>query len=120
VKYFFLSEGWTIGRVWGVGGLWNETAWRRLPDIQKLNLCLWDQNEKMWLYRVEDAILMVEVKATPAHLANNPGQNIGNVVLTRLITADQVLERLCSSVARCEILPSTSLGSSQDRGGEGG
>jgi hypothetical protein len=117
VKYFFLSEGWTIGRVWGVGGLWNETAWRRLPDIQKLNLCLWDQNEKMWLYRVEDAVLMVEVKATPAHLANNPGQNIGNVVLTRLITADQVLERLCSSFARCEILPSTSLGSSQDRGG---
>jgi hypothetical protein len=57
----------------------------------------------MWLYRVEDAVLMVEVKPTEDFIAHHPNQNIGNVVLTRLITADQVLERLCSNDARCHI-----------------
>lgn len=103
MKYFFLSEGWTVGRVWGVGGLWSETAWRRSPDIEKLNLCLWDQNEKMWLYRVEEAVLMVEVKPTARLLESDPTKNIGNVVLTRLIAAEQVLERLCTIEARCQI-----------------
>lgn len=102
MKYFFLSDGWAVGRVWGVGGLWNETAWRRAPEIEKLNLCLWDQNEKMWLYRVEDAVLMVEV--TPLEpIDTNPAKNIGNVVLTRLITGDQVVDRLCTIAARCQI-----------------
>jgi hypothetical protein len=103
VKYFFLSEGWIVGRVWGVGGLWSETAWRRLPDIQQLNLCLWDQNEKMWLYCVEDAVLMVEVKPTDPLVQSDPTKNIGNVVLTRLISAEQVLERLCTIEAQCQI-----------------
>lgn len=103
MKYFFLSDGWTVGRVWGVGGLWNETAWRRQPDITKLNLCLWDHNEKMWLYRVEDAVLMVEVKPLTPTSDTDPTKNIGNVVLTRLITADQVVERLCTVAARCQI-----------------
>ena len=103
MKYFFLSEGWIVGRVWGVGGLWNETAWRRLPDIQQLNLCLWDRSEKMWLYSVEDAVLMVEVKPTAPLVASDPTKNIGNVVLTRLISAEQVLERLCNIEAQCQI-----------------
>ena len=103
MKYFFLSDEWTVGRVWGVGGLWNETAWRRPPDIEKLNLCLWDHHEKMWLYRVEEAVLMVEVKPLAPTSDTDPTKNIGNVVLTRLIAADQVLERLCTIAARCQI-----------------
>lgn len=62
MKYFFLTEGWTVGRVWGVGGLWNALAWRREPEIEKMNLAIIEQGEKMWLYRVEDAVLMLEVK----------------------------------------------------------
>ncbi|MEG4508047.1 hypothetical protein QUA82_14975 [Microcoleus sp. F8-D3] len=103
MKYFFLSDGWKVGRVWGVGGEWSHAAWRRQPDIQQLNLCLWDQKEKMWLYRVEDAVLMVEVKPTAPVDPNDPGKNIGNVVLTRLIDAEQVLERLGTIAARCEM-----------------
>nr|WP_228050238.1 hypothetical protein [Tychonema sp. LEGE 06208] len=103
VKYFFLSDGWKVGRVWGVGGEWTAAAWRRQPDIQQLNLCLSDRNEKMWLYRVEDAVLMVEVQpGTPLDPAD-PGKNIGNVTLTRLIDAEQVLERLGAIAARCWI-----------------
>ena len=94
VKYFFLSDGWIVGRVWGVGGLWTDAGWRRQPDIQKLNVCLWDQKEKMWLYRVEDAVLMVEVKPTAPADNTDPAKNIGSVVLTRLIDADQVIDRL--------------------------
>ncbi|MFM9264594.1 hypothetical protein [Tychonema sp. BBK16] len=94
MKYFFLSDGWAIGRVWGVGGLWTDAGWRRQPDITQLNVCLWDQKEKMWLYRVEDAVLMVEVKPTAPTDNTDPAKNIGSVVLTRLINADQVIDRL--------------------------
>ena len=100
MKYFFLTDGWTVGRVWGVGGLWDETARRRPPDIQRLNLCLFDQNEKLWLYRVEDAVLMLEVKPQ-IPISGNSATNIGQVVLTRLITAEQVIERLCSASVEC-------------------
>nr|WP_228055972.1 hypothetical protein [Microcoleus sp. LEGE 07076] len=104
VKYFFLSDGWKVGRVWGVGGEWNHSAWRRQPDIQQLNLCLCDsRNEKMWLYRVEDAVLMVEVQPGPTVDRTDPAKNIGNVTLTRLIDAEQVLERLGTIATRCEI-----------------
>lgn len=93
VKYFFLSEGWTVGRVWELGGLWNELAWRRKPDICRLNLCMYEQGERLWLYRVEEAVLMVEVKpATEAMV-----RPIGQVVLKRLITAEQAIELLCRS-----------------------
>ncbi len=103
MKYFFLSDGWKVGRVWGVGGEWTVAGWRRQPDIQQLNLCLSDRNEKMWLYRVEDAVLMVEVQpGTPLDPAD-PGKNIGSVTLTRLIDAEQVLERLGTIATRCEI-----------------
>jgi hypothetical protein len=95
VKYFFLSDGWTVGRVWEFGGLWNVNAWRREPDIQKMNLCILEQGEKLWLYRVEEAVLMVEVKPD-AEASAESAKTIGQVVLKRLITAEQALERLAT------------------------
>jgi hypothetical protein len=92
VKYFFLSEGWATGRVWEFGGLWNEFAWQRKPHLQKLFLCIVENGETLWLYQVEEAVLMVEVR--PLSVASQP---IGQVVLKRLITADQVIERLCNA-----------------------
>ena len=92
VKYFFLSEGWITGRVWEFGGLWNEVAWQRKPNIQKLGLCIQENAEILWLYQVEEAVLMVEVK--PAGIANQP---IGQVVLKRLMSAEQVIEKLCTA-----------------------
>ncbi|MCU0545424.1 MAG: hypothetical protein MUE44_25180 [Oscillatoriaceae cyanobacterium Prado104] len=102
MKYFFLSDGWIVGRVWGVGGEWNQSAWRRAPDIQKLDLCLWDKDEKMWLYRVEEAVLMVEVKPTGPADSSDASKNIGNVVLSRFIDAEQVIDRLGTIAARCQ------------------
>ena len=103
MKYFFLSDGWKVGRVWGVSGEWTAAGWRRQPDIQQLNLCLFDRNEKMWLYRVEDAVLMVEVQPGATLDSADRAKNIGNVTLTRLIDAEQVLERLGTIAARCEM-----------------
>lgn len=94
VKYFFLSDGWSVGRVWELGGLWNETAWRRKPQIERLNICIWENGEKLWLYRVEDEILMVEVKPTESVESSS----IGQVVLKRLITAEQVIDLIGSNV----------------------
>jgi hypothetical protein len=91
VKYFFLSEGWNVGRVWEFGGLWNEGTWRRKPIIQRLNLHIAENEERLWLYEVEEEVLMLEVKPAIED-ATNP---IGQVVLKRLITAEQVIERLC-------------------------
>jgi hypothetical protein len=90
VKYFFLSEGWRVGRVWEFGGLWNEGTWRRKPVINQLNLHIAENNEKLWLYEVEEEVIMLEVKPQ-----DGDGGGIGNVVLKRLITAEQVIERLC-------------------------
>ncbi|MGL5083620.1 MAG: hypothetical protein ACRC8A_19230 [Microcoleaceae cyanobacterium] len=103
MKYFFLTNGWIVGRVWGVGGPWDEVMGRRPPNIQQLDLCLLDTGEKLWLYRVEDAVLMIEVKPTEPQLDPSSGTGIGQVVLTRLITADQVLERLCAASAECSV-----------------
>ncbi len=94
VKYFFLSDGWTTGRVWEFGGLWNELAWQRKPIMKKLGLCIKEATEQLWLYQVEDDVLMVEVLAE-----DTTATPIGQVVLKRLITADQVIEKLCSSDA---------------------
>ncbi|MEB3164734.1 MAG: hypothetical protein VKK80_16010 [Prochlorothrix sp.] len=108
MKYFFLTQGWTVGRVWEFGGLWNELVWRRSPQIERLNLALVEpcgdrgapsELEYLWLYGVEEAVLMVEVKppiVTPAALAAQlPAPTaIGRVILKELITADQVLDRL--------------------------
>jgi hypothetical protein len=97
VKYFFLSEGWAIGRVWGSEGLWQFAAWRRAPEIEHMNVCLVEKNEILWLHRVEDAVITVEVKPTET-IAN---QNIGQVIIKRLITAEQVLERLGNAETSC-------------------
>ncbi len=96
MKYFFLPNGWTIGRVWASDGLWNEVAWRRKPDIERLNLQLTAQNETLWLYRVEELVLTIEVK--PEFPTPNA---IASVVLKRLISAPQVIERLSSAAAHC-------------------
>ncbi|KOR35800.1 MULTISPECIES: hypothetical protein [Planktothricoides] len=101
MKYFFLTEGWTVGRVWGVGGLWNALAWRREPEIEKMNLAIIEQGEKMWLYRVEDAVLMLEVKPLPELVPKE--SSIGQVLIKRLMNSDQVIEWLCTLQATCEI-----------------
>lgn len=102
MKYFFLSEGWVIGRVWELGGLWNEADWRRKPQIEQMDLWILEQGEKLWLYRVEDAVLMVEVKPTPT--IENPA--IGQVVLKRLISADQAIDLLCNPARATDTSPS--------------
>nr|WP_016868822.1 hypothetical protein [Fischerella sp. FACHB-380] len=103
VKYFFLSEGWTIGRVWASEGLWQITAWRRQPDIQRMNICLLEQGEVMWLYRVEDAVITVEVKPITSPQTGISSQAIGQVILRRLMSAEQVIERLETASARCQL-----------------
>lgn len=96
VKYFFLSDGWMVGRVWEFGGLWNVHSWRRQPEIQKMNLCILEQGEKLWLYRVEEAVLMVEVKPMPDN-DSEAAKTIGQVVLKRLIDAEQAIDRLATA-----------------------
>jgi hypothetical protein len=99
MKYFFLSSGWTIGRVWQLGGLWNENAWRRKPEIQMTNLHILEKGEELWLYQVEDAVLMVEVKPISPTEVEPATQTIGQVVLKRLINADQTISRLNTAEA---------------------
>lgn len=101
MKYFFLSEGWEIGRVWEFGGLWDEVSWRRKPQIQRLNIAIVEQGESLWLYQVEDAVLMVEV--TPR--AQSQQHTIGQVVLKRLITAEKAMLRLSGADAIANQLP---------------
>jgi hypothetical protein len=93
MKYFFLSEGWRIGRVWALGGLWNESEYRRPPQIEQLNISIEEGNERLFLYRVEPDVLMLEVKPDEENMIN-ASVEIGQVVLKRLITADQVIDRL--------------------------
>jgi hypothetical protein len=97
MKYFFLSEGWTYGRVWERDGLWDETVWRRKPEIKRLNLGIVENGGVLWLYRVEDAVLMLEVKPNPQN--EKKSSSIGQVVLKRLINSEQVIERLISAQA---------------------
>ncbi|MGK7934711.1 MAG: hypothetical protein AB4206_02745 [Xenococcaceae cyanobacterium] len=93
MKYFFLADGWSYKRIWEFGGMWDETTWRRKPEIERLNCGISQQGEILWLYQVEDAVLMVEV--TPNDAQNN--SNIGQVVLKRLISAEEVLDILNQS-----------------------
>ena len=99
MKYFFLADGWTTGRVWEFGGLWNESAWQRKPHLQQQTLCIREGDEVLRLYQAEDAILMVEVVPLPAsdlESAESPSApTIGQVVLKRLLSAEQAIERLC-------------------------
>jgi hypothetical protein len=93
MKYFFLTEGWVTGRVWTMEGLWSDAQWRRQPQIEALTIAIEENGERLRLYRVEPTILMVEVRpATPT-----PTAAIGQVVLKRLISADQVLDRLAQT-----------------------
>ena len=96
MKYFFLSDGWTTGRVWEFGGLWNEAMWQRKPQIERLNLGVRENGELLWLYQVEEAVLMVEVRPE-AELGAGGDRAIGQVVLKRLITAEQVIQYLGQS-----------------------
>ena len=82
-----------MGRVWEFGGLWNEASWRRKPEVDRLNLHISENDEKLWLYQVEEEVIMLEVKPANETAANS---NIGQVVLKRLITAEQVIERICA------------------------
>ena len=92
VKYFFLSVGWSINRVWELGGLWDESVWGRLPEINRIDLGIVEQNEHFWLYKVEEAVLMVEVHPTESSAGSE--SPFGQVLLKRLMSAEQVLERL--------------------------
>lgn len=96
MKYFFLSEGWIVGRVWGTTGLWDDVAWRRSPEIRQVNLCIVENGERLWLHQVEEAVLMLEVKPDPAAIDVQP-TSIGQVVIKRLISAEQVIELLGQS-----------------------
>lgn len=110
MKYFFLSDGWIIGRVWELGGIWNESAWRRRPQINQMTLCIWENGERLWLYGVEDAVLMVEVKPGEGVEVDPMTQSIGQVVLKRLMTAEQVIERLCLAADKNEDLDKKPVG----------
>ena len=89
MKYFFLSEGWTYGRVWEFGGLWNRATWRRDPEIKPLNYGIIQNKEALWLYEVEDAVIMLEVRPVVSE-----NSSIGQVVLKRLISPEQVIKVL--------------------------
>lgn len=91
MKYFFLSDGWTYARVWEFGGLWDQLTWGRKPEIKRLDCGMLYQQEILWLYAVEDAVLMIEVE--PEAKLHNPS-SIGQVVLKRLISAEQAIEML--------------------------
>ncbi|MDS3862372.1 hypothetical protein RIF25_16355 [Thermosynechococcaceae cyanobacterium BACA0444] len=96
MKYFFLSEGWEVGRVWEPAGIWNLAVWRRQPLIEQTALVVIEQDERLCLYQVEEAVLMVEVKPGPGLVNHSGQQGIGQVVLKRLMTAEQVLTYLIS------------------------
>ncbi len=100
MKYFFLADGWTTGRIWEFGGLWNRDAWQRSPHLQQQPLCIREGDEVLRLYQAEDAILMVEVMPIPnaseQATITQAQQQIGQVVLKRLLSADQTIERLCN------------------------
>lgn len=97
MKYFFLLEGWAVGRVWEFGGLWNEGGWRRKPDIQQTNLCMLENAERLWLYSVEESVIMIEVQPVDLERSNPASRSIGSVVLKRLISAEQAIELLCKA-----------------------
>jgi len=92
MKYFFLTAGWTYNRIWERSGIWNEVMWRRKPHIKLLPLGVEENGQTLWLYEVEDIIMMVEVVPLSDNVKLD--QNIGQVVLKRLIDSDQVLETL--------------------------
>ncbi|NRB09642.1 MAG: hypothetical protein HRU34_22965 [Richelia sp.] len=103
MKYFFLSEAWKVGRVWAADGLWEITAWRRPPEIKQLDICLVEKDEVLWLYQAETSVLMVEVKPTHSIHVLKLNKTIGQVILRRLMSAEQVIEHLGKAVAKCQL-----------------
>ncbi|AFZ45059.1 hypothetical protein PCC7418_2930 [Halothece sp. PCC 7418] len=95
MKYFFLTAGWTIGRVWEFGGLWNSNSRRRQPYLKPLPISLVENEEKLILYEVEDDVLMVEVLSPEQNEGNSSA--IGQVFLKRLISAEQVIGYLAKA-----------------------
>ena len=85
-----------VVRVCEFVGLVNVHCWRREPKIEKMNLCMLKQDEKLWLYRVEEAVIMVEVKPMPDN-HSEAAKTIGQVVLKRLIDAEQAIDRLATA-----------------------
>lgn len=119
-KYFFLSAGWAVGRVWSTEGLWDELAWRRSPQIHRTQLSIIERGETLWLYRTEEAVLMVEVKqetplaavlatgeeemaAPPSAASPAASKPFGQVVLKNLLNAEQVIDRLSNANAACHL-----------------
>jgi hypothetical protein len=94
MKYFFLAQGWQPKRVWEQNGIWNEMRWRRKPHIQSLPLGIVENQQVLWLYEVEPAVIMVEVVPSVTATITISDQNIGQVVLKRLIDSQQVLDTL--------------------------
>jgi len=92
MKFFFLTDGWTYNRIWERNGIWNEVMWRRKPHIKCLPLGIVENDQTLWLYEVEDIIMMVEVVPLSDHIKLD--QNIGQVVLKRLMDSNQVLDTL--------------------------
>jgi len=64
--------------------------------LQRLQLYLIEGGQRLWLHEVEDAVLMVEVMPGPSVSAT---ETIGQVTLKRLITAEQVINRLTEAEA---------------------
>ena len=95
MKYFFLAEGWTHKRIWERGGLWDEMMWRRKPHIRPLSIGILENQQVLWLHKVEPAVIMVEVMPTESDVMNN--SNIGQVVLKRLMDSQQALETLLNA-----------------------
>ncbi len=102
MKYFFLADGWMFNRVWELGGLWDENSRRRKPDIRRLNLGIVEGEQILWLYQVEDSVLMIEVQPL-AESKTIP--MIGTVILKRLISSDRVIDLL--QTAECIVNKTT-------------
>lgn len=95
MKYFFLTEGWTYKRVWERGGIWNEIQWRRPPHVKPLSLGMVENDQTLWLFEVEEAVIMVEV--IPISDVARSNSNIGQVVLKRLMDSRQVIYTLINA-----------------------
>ncbi|WP_197530024.1 hypothetical protein [Gloeobacter violaceus] len=103
--------------MWDSAGVWDDLVQRRKPQLERINLGIIEQGETFWLYRTEEAVVMVEVKRTEQ--TTNPAvQGIAQVLLKRLIDARETLERLSKAEVifnACE--PRVPLTSSKEESG---
>ena len=56
-----------------------------------------------YLYQAETSVLMVEVKPTSSIHVLKSNQTISQVILRRLMSAEQVIEHLGKAVAKCQL-----------------